>query len=514
MTLPSPSTTPPPRPVAIFSAEPMSVSSPKATSSSTAADYAHGLHHYLRPAASGQRRFALVIVNRPLDAIPAGVLQDLWLNAEWRLCADGGANRLHDRLASTPALQNRLVPHVIAGDMDSARPEVVAFYRRLGARVQHSSCQNTTDLQKCVAVVDSIERRRSWGGSGTVRSQATSPSMSTASSMSSLASATGGNADPTSLVDLQHQLEMSTTPLDLLILGGSDGRFDQVIGIVHTLHAMAAANPARRVTVLDGANALTVLPPGTHSIGVMAPLEGPHCGLLPLDGPATVSTRGLVWNCDALPLAMASFVSACNQVDRAHLKPRVPKKWAAMVAGSPPSASSSAPDLTRSDSSSSSTGPTDVARALGAPVGGVGVGGGVSGGSEPASPIPIKLSPVPLHASLLSRQLTESPLPPPVDAVLPPIAVTYHPAPALPEMVAAAAAAAAAATASAGTSPMSASAMPLPESPSDCASFVAAEGAPDAPSLRKGERVSTVLVATNRPVVWSIAMDFGSMVAE
>ncbi|PSR79049.1 hypothetical protein PHLCEN_2v7236 [Hermanssonia centrifuga] len=53
---------------------------------------------FLEPG-SGQSstKHALIILNQPLSL---RLLQKLWNASEWRCCADGGANRLHDELAT------------------------------------------------------------------------------------------------------------------------------------------------------------------------------------------------------------------------------------------------------------------------------------------------------------------------------------------------------------------------------------------------------------------------------
>ena len=45
-----------------------------------------------------------------------------------RVCADGGANRLFDLLDQSQLY----IPAAVVGDLDSVRPEVVAFYRTAG----------------------------------------------------------------------------------------------------------------------------------------------------------------------------------------------------------------------------------------------------------------------------------------------------------------------------------------------------------------------------------------------
>ncbi|ORZ29270.1 Thiamin pyrophosphokinase [Catenaria anguillulae PL171] len=264
--MPTPSPSPPPAHACL--------SQPSATMQT------HSLLHYLRPS-TPQPRFALVVVNRPLTHLPTSLLVDLWLNAEWRLCADGGANQLYDRLAHDPALQRRLIPHIIAGDLDSVRPDVVEFYRQLGAKIHKSTCQNSTDLGKCIQHMESIERH----------------------------------------------LKIPVT-LDLVILGGTDGRFDQTLGVVHSMHAIACTG--RKVALLDAHNFMTVLTPATvHRLDVVHPMQGPHCGLLPVGAPTVVSTRGLVWDMERFLLSFATVISACNQVDRAYTAVDVPQEWVA-----------------------------------------------------------------------------------------------------------------------------------------------------------------------------------------
>ena len=108
---------------------------------------------------------AVVALNQPLPPCAPR----LWRAAALRVAADGGANRLYDELpallphlsaqqaragAQRQACPRRLVtraapcptqareqhvPHVVLGDLDSARPEVLEFYAARGARVVDAS---------------------------------------------------------------------------------------------------------------------------------------------------------------------------------------------------------------------------------------------------------------------------------------------------------------------------------------------------------------------------------------
>lgn len=111
----------------------------------------------------------------------------LWRAAALRVAADGGANRLYDELpallpqlsaeqarlrvaevlaasravasrAPPPGAQVReqFVPHVVLGDLDSARPEVLAFYAARGARVVDVSAEQArphTSAAACFALL-------------------------------------------------------------------------------------------------------------------------------------------------------------------------------------------------------------------------------------------------------------------------------------------------------------------------------------------------------------------------
>lgn len=77
------------------------------------------------------RPLAAVVLNWTLPTLTASV----WQRAVLRVCADGGANRLHDELPgmlpgeSVADVRERFLPDAIRGDLDSLRPDVLAYYR-------------------------------------------------------------------------------------------------------------------------------------------------------------------------------------------------------------------------------------------------------------------------------------------------------------------------------------------------------------------------------------------------
>ena len=206
-------------------------------------------------------RLAVIVLNRPLSPLAPALLA----RAALRLAADGGANRLHDGLprllpAEAPdAERARLAPHAVLGDLDSARPEVLDYYRDLGVDVQDLSAdQMTTDLEKCLA-----------------------------------AAAAAHAAAPLAAV---------------VALGALGGRLD------HTLAALAALHAFRELPIIliGGGNAARLVPAGRARLRPHAAREGPPCGLVPLAGPAVASSRGLRWELAATALRVGGLVSTSN----------------------------------------------------------------------------------------------------------------------------------------------------------------------------------------------------------
>lgn len=70
-------------------------------------------------------RYALVMTNAA--TMDVALAKRFWDRCEYRICADGGANRLFDGLSAEDRV--RYVPDAVKGDLDSVRADVRAFYR-------------------------------------------------------------------------------------------------------------------------------------------------------------------------------------------------------------------------------------------------------------------------------------------------------------------------------------------------------------------------------------------------
>lgn len=108
---------------------------------------------------------ALIILNTPIinynnlskgeasSPLP-GVLSALWKSSSYRICADGGANRLyHATVASHATSDSQLtasgrsyLPDLITGDLDSLLPHVQEYYEQRGVPIVRIEDQDYHDL--------------------------------------------------------------------------------------------------------------------------------------------------------------------------------------------------------------------------------------------------------------------------------------------------------------------------------------------------------------------------------
>lgn len=79
------------------------------------------------------------------------------------------------------------------------------------------------------------------------------------------------------------------------------GRIDHAIA---NLNAVVTHAHLNLVLVGDKSTA-RLLPAGRSRVAPLPGVEGPHCSLVPLAGPCTITTTGLTWNMSGRPLPSA-----------------------------------------------------------------------------------------------------------------------------------------------------------------------------------------------------------------
>ncbi|KAG0013359.1 hypothetical protein BGZ82_002155, partial [Podila clonocystis] len=176
-----------------------------------------------------QGRFALIILNQPI-LIQRHLFENVWRNATYKFCADGGANRLYD-LMKTDEERAKYLPDFIRGDFDSLRDNVKDYYASNGVQVEKLDEQYSTDFMKCIELVRELD-----------------PIHSTLAQ---------GNQDTTTdtTTNISHEQLLSQN-LGVVVLGGSGGRFDQSMSSIHHLYIL---NRERHAALVSDESIVVVL---------------------------------------------------------------------------------------------------------------------------------------------------------------------------------------------------------------------------------------------------------------
>ncbi|KAK4504966.1 hypothetical protein PRZ48_002929 [Zasmidium cellare] len=212
---------------------------------------------------------ALLILNTPINDYTS--FKRLYDHAGYTVCADGGANRLHDLLVNefpeqevAKALKSA-VPDDIHGDLDSLEDQVRKRYEQIGTSITLDPDQYSTDFQK--AIKKAVEQK---------------PNLQT-----------------------------------VLVLGSISGRVDQGIGLLHEMYREQTANhPDLTFWLFSEASISIVLRPGTSTL--YTPLKSgiitQNAGILPLYGKASITIRGFEWDVEDWPTEMGGQVSTSNHI--------------------------------------------------------------------------------------------------------------------------------------------------------------------------------------------------------
>uniref|UniRef100_A0A8C4QN81 Thiamine pyrophosphokinase n=1 Tax=Eptatretus burgeri TaxID=7764 RepID=A0A8C4QN81_EPTBU len=225
----------------------------------------------------GKDKVALMILNQPLSSMEC--IKILWQKAVIKVCVDGGANRLHDLAGSE---RERFIPDFISGDLDSAFPTVLEFYKNKGSDIIHTPDQDYTDFTKSTQLLLG------------------------------------------KLLEKKEQVDI------ILAVGGLGGRFDQIMASIETLCHMQTAD-APPIIVIQQNSLACLLLPGSHTLSVNTGIEKGWCGLIPIDGSCDhVTTSGLKWNLVDQRLQFGVLVSTSNTLDGSgivHVTTDAPLLW-------------------------------------------------------------------------------------------------------------------------------------------------------------------------------------------
>ncbi|PHH84457.1 hypothetical protein CDD83_1909 [Cordyceps sp. RAO-2017] len=210
--------------------------------------------------------FALLVLNQPLKR-NKNHLRRLWKKSSLRIAADGGANRLHELSSFRGKFSNL---QAIIGDLDSLSPSVRDFYssQPIPAQIIHEPDQYSTDFAKAI----------NW-----IR-------------------------------------KLHPEGLDIVALGGIGGRIDQGISQLHHLYLFQPGDDYAmgRILLLSGSSLTFLLKAGAHRIHLKEEGEdalfGKHVGIIPLQEPSIISTKGLRWDVSDWESKIGGNLSTNNHV--------------------------------------------------------------------------------------------------------------------------------------------------------------------------------------------------------
>jgi len=288
------------------------------------------------------------------------IFDTLWNISSYRVCADGGANRLYDATekartnnqcshntntntninANANANKKQYIPNLIKGDLDSVHRDVVRFYEQNGCQIIQDFDQNTNDLDKALQEV------HGWR-SGILSKTAENDCTEEGQVQGKDGAKKDGNED-----DNENNNEIV---VQVYIYGAFGGRFDQEMASIQALYKWADAFDYRiflynhetcswllkpvamldehdKNVIHDNYNNCCVkneisIPfygekgreEGTRpqkEDGIVVG-EGPTCGLIPIGCKSNrVKTKGLKWDLDgssASTLEFGGLVSSSNR---------------------------------------------------------------------------------------------------------------------------------------------------------------------------------------------------------
>ncbi|XP_071650716.1 thiamine pyrophosphokinase 1 [Temnothorax longispinosus] len=220
--------------------------------------------------------YAVIVLNRPIYW-RHDVLLQFWRKARVTVTVDGGTQRWLKYLEEQGIdvlNDERYVPNLITGDMDSCPLSLIQKLRSIGSTVIETPDQNHTDYTKALLQVAHYARTRN--------------------------------------INLG----------EIYVLAETSGRFDHIIGNVNTLYKSEKLVGNIRVLQVASNSLTWILKPGLHRIHIPQILveQKSWCGLLPFGCSVNcISTTGLKWNLNNSTMQFGGLISTSNTYENSEV---------------------------------------------------------------------------------------------------------------------------------------------------------------------------------------------------
>ena len=212
--------------------------------------------------------YAVLVLNQPLNK---NAMSAVLLRASLLVCADAGADRLYQYDSDPDETLCKRLPDAIIGDLDSLTEKGAAHYRSRGVQIIKDPDQYSTDFTKCLKWIRD-KQKRSDGG-----------------------------------------MEEN---LDVVVLGGLGGRVDQGFSQIHHLYLATESSEllCGRVYLLSEQSLTFVLSEGSNVISIEPGYFEENVGIIPVLGPARLTTKGLEWDVQDWHTKFGGQLSTSNHI--------------------------------------------------------------------------------------------------------------------------------------------------------------------------------------------------------
>lgn len=200
----------------------------------------------------------LVLLNS--DTFDIHMTKSLWNSFQYKICADGGANQLYDKLFNEhdKSALSKYLPDFITGDLDSLRDDVREYYTAHSVEIVLNEDQDYNDFDKSLQLARKLASK---------------------SKVDVNKEPSGATTNHIYLGDTILLNDSST--VTIVTLGAFGGRFDQEICSIHALFKWK--DTFRNIMLMDKYNIAFLLPANViNRIRPVREIEGPTCSLLPL----------------------------------------------------------------------------------------------------------------------------------------------------------------------------------------------------------------------------------------
>ena len=108
--------------------------------------------------------------------------------------------------------------------------------------------------------------------------------------------------------------------IDIAMFSGLEGRADQALSQLHQLYLSSSTKPdgAGDIYLMTSTSVIFLLDRGLHRIHVPVgrALFTENAGIIPLAGPATMTTKGFEWDLNGDELRFGKFISTSNHIQQ------------------------------------------------------------------------------------------------------------------------------------------------------------------------------------------------------